>query len=363
MTDATAPAEEPARALPAVIAQEPLGNPWRGTDPFLFCAHHDDRYPAGNGRLGIDAPARQGREPGSDFSRREGWSLYHGEEVPGFPGHPHRGFETITVVPKGLVDHADSLGAAARYGEGDVQWLTAGRGVQHSEMFPLTHDDAPNPLDLFQIWLNLPAASKMAPPAFTMFWADQVPRVRQVDAQGRTSLVEVVAGNYHPVDIAAAAGQPLYRAPTPPTDSWAAQARADVAVWLIRLDPGAELTLPAARGAGTRRTLYCHAGETVEVDGQRIDGRQRVEVRAGIDLPLRNVGEDPVAILMLQGRPIGEPVAARGPFVMNTEAELRQAVTDFMATRFGGWPWPDEAPTHGDAGRFARHPDGRIERP
>ncbi len=90
-----------------------------------------------------------GREIGNDFVGLDGWSMYHGDVVPGFPVHPHRGFETVTIVRTGLVDHADSLGAAGRYGSGDVQWLTAGRGVQHSEMFPLFNPDRDNPLELF----------------------------------------------------------------------------------------------------------------------------------------------------------------------------------------------------------------------
>ena len=98
------------------------------------------------------------RELGQDFSATDGWSMYHGLVVPGFPGHPHRGFETVTYVRTGVIDHADSLGAAARFGRGDVQWLTAGKGIQHSEMFPLLDPDGPNPLELFQIWLNLPSA-------------------------------------------------------------------------------------------------------------------------------------------------------------------------------------------------------------
>ncbi|HEY1955288.1 MAG TPA: pirin family protein [Polyangiaceae bacterium] len=122
--------------MSVVLETLPLGMPWVTADPFLFCVHHDDRYPAGNDRLG-PAASLAGRKLGSDFAGKDGWRMYHGEVVPGFPQHPHRGFETVTIVRRGLVDHADSLGAAARYGRGDVQWLTAGGGISHSEMFPL----------------------------------------------------------------------------------------------------------------------------------------------------------------------------------------------------------------------------------
>ena len=101
--------------------------------------------------------------------------MYHGSTVPGFPVHPHRGFETVTFVRQGLIDHADSLGAAARFGRGDVQWLTAGKGIVHAEMFPLLDRDGPNTAELFQIWLNLPAADKMVEPHFTMLWDQRHP--------------------------------------------------------------------------------------------------------------------------------------------------------------------------------------------
>lgn len=98
-----------------VLQAFPLSTPWQTLDPFLFVMHHRDAYPSGNAELGPDAPLT-GRALGHDFSGTDGWSMYHGTTVPGFPGHPHRGFETITYVRAGLVDHADSLGAAARYG-------------------------------------------------------------------------------------------------------------------------------------------------------------------------------------------------------------------------------------------------------
>lgn len=340
-----------------ILAVHPLGFPWKTLDPFLFCAHHDDAYPRGNADLGPAASLAE-RDIGQDFSRKDGWSMYHGETVPGFPGHPHRGFETVTLVRQGLIDHADSLGAAARFGGGDVQWVTAGRGIVHSEMFPLLKADAENPAELFQIWLNLPAASKMAPPHFTMFWAPQVPRHR-FGAPGEPGTeVACVAGR-----LAAAPGEAL-QPPAPPPHSWAAQADSDVAIWTLRLAPGARWTLPAAAGAQTRRMLYFFRGGRLAVAGEALGAPGAIELDAGAEVALHNPGADMVELLLLQGRPIGEPVAQYGPFVMNTQAEILQAMADYRRTRFGGWPWPDAAPVHGrEAGRFARYPDGRQELP
>ncbi len=146
-----------------VLETAPLGFQWATVDPFLFCVHHVDDYPAGNEAMGPDA-SLDGRDLGMDLAGADGWRMYHGTTVPGFPQHPHRGFETVTFVRRGLIDHSDSLGATARFGRGDVQWLTAGKGVVHCEMFPLVERDRPNPLELFQIWLNLPAADKMVEP-------------------------------------------------------------------------------------------------------------------------------------------------------------------------------------------------------
>ena len=345
-----------------ILGAQALDRQLPGMDPFIFGAYHQDLYPKGNGKLGPDSALLKGREIGMDFAGQDGWSMYHGDDVPGFPAHPHRGFETVTIVRKGLVDHADSLGATARYGEGDVQWLTTGAGVQHGEMFPMVHDDKDNTLDLFQIWLNLPAKRKMVKPDFTMFWAHEIPHVVQTDAQGRRSEVEVVAGDYAPVDVAAAGGQALAKALPPPSDSWASEPGADVAIWIVRIEPGASLTLPPASSVA-RRAIYLTTGKTVTVDGQRFDQRVMVEVKADQPAPLFNNGNEVIELLVLQGKPIGEPVVARGPFVMNSQQELMQAMHDFQRTEYGGWPWPTRAHTHGKSKRFAKHPDGRIEEP
>jgi redox-sensitive bicupin YhaK (pirin superfamily) len=329
----------------------PLGFPWQTQDPFLFCVHHDDAYPAGNEQLG-PAASLAGRDIGQDFAGKDGWRMYHGEQVPGFPGHPHRGFETVTIARRGLIDHADSLGAAARFGRGDVQWLTAGRGIVHSEMFPLLDRGAPNPVELFQIWLNLPRAEKMVDPHFSMMWAGAIPRHVVRDAAGRTTEITVVAG---------AIGEVV--PPAPPPHSWAARPESDVAIWSIRMQAGATWTLPPAR-PGTNRTLYWFSGGGLRVGDRTIPQPSGLALRPDVAVPVvAGPGPEDVELLLLQGRPIGEPVAQHGPFVMNSRAEIQQAFADYQRTRFGGWPWPSEAPVHGrDEGRFARHADGRIER-
>jgi len=324
--------------------------PWPTSDPFLACMHHEDRYPAGNERLGPSAPL-QGRRIGSDFEGKDGWRMYHGELVPGFPQHPHRGFETVTVVRKGYVDHADSMGATARYGEGDTQWLTAGSGVVHSEMFPLLQPDGPNPLELFQIWLNLPASAKLSPPRFAMFWAADIPRSVFGPPEREIEVVQIAG---------ALNGQ---RAPSPPPDSWAARAENDVAIWTIRMQAGADWLVPAATGNETERTLYFHRGGPARIAGTVFPSPVAVALRAGANVRL-TAGGAGCEFLLLQGRPIREPVAQHGPFVMNREAEIHQALADYRRTRFGGWPFRGDAPVHDrGAGRFARYADGRIERP
>lgn len=321
-----------------------LGFPWEGFDPFLFTVHHVDRYPAGNDQLG-PVEALQGRNIGSDFSYMDGWSMYHGALVPGFPQHPHRGFETVTVVRRGYVDHSDSLGATARYGEGDVQWLTTGSGIMHSEMFPLLDPEGDNPLELFQIWLNLPPESKMVDAHFGMLWGEDIPTISPAPGVA----IETIAGRI-------GAGAP----PSPPPDSWASRSDTDFAIWLIRVAPGAGFRLPPAR-PGTNRTLYCFLGDDLTVDDTPVAAEAAVRLDPVAEVRLANRG-GPAEILMLQGRPIGAPVFQMGPFVMNSAEELRQAVDDYRNTRFGGWPWSRPDPVHDRSeGRFALHADGRVE--
>lgn len=275
--------------------------------------------------------------------------MYHGKTVPGFPHHPHSGFETVTIGKKGLIDHADSLGAAGRFGNGDVQWMTAGKGVQHSEMFPLLNQEEENPLELFQIWLNLPAKSKKVEPHFKMLWADMVPVYEATDAHGKKVTVDVIAGTLYDT-----------QAPAPAPDSWAADPENEVAIWTIKMEAGASWTLPAASDQ-VNRSLYFYRGQQLTVDGQVVADQHIIDLHGDTEAHLEAGAED-VYLLFLQGRPINETVIQHGPFVASSREDLEQIFMDYRATDFGGWPWPRPDQVHDrDRGRFAKHMDGRVE--
>lgn len=319
-----------------------LGFPWQTQDPFLFCVYHLDHYPKGNGDLGPD-DSLSGRNLGNDFQIKDGYRMYHGTTIPGFPAHPHRGFETITIVNKGFCDHSDSLGTAGRFGEGDVQWMTAGSGVQHSEMFPLIHTDKENTLELFQIWLNLPAKSKFADPHFKMLWHEDIP-VLELEQ----STVKIIAGSF-------GSQQALEVAP----NSWASAIENDVAIWNLKIEANGTVTLPKANENSTR-TIYFYEGKSLEIFGETIAPNHGIDVDANAEITLKAI-EKEASILVLQGKPIDEPVAKYGPFVMNTDEELENAMSEFRTTQFGGWPWryPDQVHEK-NKGRFAKYPDGTL---
>lgn len=329
----------------------PLGFPWETSDPFLFCVHHEDFYPKGNENLG-PVSSLEGRNLGNDFTIKDGFRMYHGTTVPGFPAHPHRGFETVTIAKKGLVDHSDSIGAAGRFGNGDVQWMTAGRGVQHSEMFPLLHEDKENPFELFQIWLNLPKAKKMVPPHFAMLWQEDIPVYVHSDSQGCKTIVDVIAGTLG--DVKALSSAP---------DSWAADQKNEVAIWTMKMEPNARFTIPGASD-GVNRRLYFYKGASIKVASKDVPNYHAVKLGVDQEVLIEN-GAEEANLLMLQGRPIDEPVVQHGPFVMNTAQEIQNAMHVYQSTQFGGWPWPSHDHVHDkNKGRFAKFADGSmVEKP
>ncbi|BCE01916.1 pirin family protein [Marinicellulosiphila megalodicopiae] len=322
---------------------------WPALDPFLFCVHHLDHYPKGNGKLG-PVDDLNGRQIGQDFVLKDGWRMYHGSKVPGFPAHPHRGFETITVATQGLIDHSDSMGAAGRYGDGDTQWMTAGKGVQHGEMFPLLSEQQGNDAELFQIWINLPSHNKMCEPDFKMFWNENKTVVNEKDDNQNDIKVTVINGRYKKA-----------KGETAPNMSWAHDENNHVGVWLVELSADANWALPNA-ATQTNRMLYFYEGDSIDIGSTTVASGHAIKLDPVGNVSVKN-GAKTAKFLLLQGDPINEPVAQYGPFVMNTQAEIQQAFADYRDTEFGGWPWPEIEQTHGDRARFAKYSDGTEEIP
>ena len=232
-----------------------------------------------------------------------------GDYIAGFPEHPHRGFETVTFMLAGRIRHRDSAGNEGLVTNGGVQWLTAGRGVIHSEM-PEQNDGA---MEGFQLWLNLPSGDKLRAPWYRDIPDEAVPKFAL--ASGAT--VRVIAGDSHGVAGA------VRREGTEP-------------VYLdVSVPAGATLDLPLP--AGHNAFLYVYRGEVV-VEGKGVP-RARLAIldnaagADGVRIKAPHGGE-PARLLLIAGRPLNEPIAQYGPFVMNTQAELAQAVEDFRNGRF-----------------------------
>jgi len=229
-----------------------------------------------------------------------------GDYIAGFPEHPHRGFETITYMLAGRMRHRDSAGNEGLVTDGGVQWMTAGRGVIHSEM----PEQNAGLMEGFQLWLNLPASDKMAAPWYRDIPLEEVPRLRTDD--GVT--VQVIAGRTHGIDgaVQRAHTEPLY----------------------LDLEVPAGVTFEQPIPAGHNAFVYVFRGEAV-IDGKGVPQTRMaiLDNAAGAD-GVRIKAIASTRLLILAGRPLNEPIAQYGPFVMNTQAELHQAVDDFRAGRF-----------------------------
>ena len=207
-----------------------------------------------------------------------------------------------------------------------------------------------NTTERFQIWLILPSEDKMRDPSFTMQWSEEIPRLELIDHEGRRGELTVIAG-------AIDGAQPL----AAPPDSYASRPDSDLAIWHLVLEPLAQWVVPPAVSSDTTRTLYVFEG-SVSVAQRPVAQSTGVVVRP--DEPVTvTAGSAGAEVLVLQGRPIAEPVAQYGPFVMNDRAGIEQALLDYQTTGFGGWPCPTDDPVQArDVGRFARHADGTLER-
>lgn len=304
--------------------------------------HHVDHYPSGDEHMRPTTP------PTTDVH----YSMYHGEAVPGFPAHPHTGFETITLVEKGTVDHFDSLGNSGRYADGDVQWQSTGYGVEHSEMFPLVHQDKENTLELFQIWFNSSPEQKKEAPVYKMFWREDIPHVTTKDANGNTTDVRVISGQFNSQNSL-----------EQPPHSWAFSKENKVNIFMISLDENTELVIPATSATSTR-FAYFYEGDNLEIAGQETTVKHLLELKPDTEIILKN-SSTKTKVLWLEGEPIGAPVAAQGPFVLNTAQELQTAFAHYFDVGFGGWPWSSAAPVfEREQKRIASYNKGeRLEYP
>lgn len=333
-----------------IIESGQLEHIMKTQNPFVMAAYHLDQFPKGDGSL--EPAEKRPFNRNGDYDPDAPWRMYFGEKVPGFPAHPHRGFETVTVVVRGTVDHTDGLGSKGRYENGDVQWMTAGKGLQHAEMFPLRHTDGANPLELFQLWLSLDKAHRMVEPAYKMLWNEEIPDLTLQDHNGRTIRIRIIAGELDG-----------HRAPDPAPDSWAKDKDHHVSIQTIELEPGAAYAIPAKPDT-IGRSVYFYAGTAARIENEVFAEPSYVFVTAGDETALHNDGPDAVKFLLLEAQPIPEPIVAHGPFVMTTMTEIRQAYRDFQETRFGGWPFPSAEVYHApDQERFAVYADGTVEYP
>ncbi|MDP3924016.1 MAG: pirin family protein [Hydrogenophaga sp.] len=228
----------------------------------------------------------------------------------GVGAHPHRGFETVTIVYDGEVSHRDSTGAGGTIGPGDVQWMTAASGIVHEEFHSEAFARTGGAFRMVQLWVNLPARDKTAPPGYQGITAAQTP---VVELPGGAGTVRLIAGAFEGTQGPARTFTPLQ-------------------VWDVQLKAGHTVTLPAPEGHTTVPLVY--QGRVKTPDGQEAgDAEMIVFERAGEGVQLTALAD--TTLLWLCGEPIDEPVVGYGPFVMNTEQEIRQAFVDFQSGRMG----------------------------
>lgn len=227
--------------------------------------------------------------------------------------HPHRGFETVTIVYQGEVSHRDSTGQGGTIGPGDVQWMTAGSGILHEEFHSESFTRSGGTLQMIQLWVNLPAQHKMTPPRYQAILNAEIPTVALPEQAGA---VRVIAGQI---------GQ--HKGP--------AHTFTPMNVWDLKLNQGGWTTIAAAEGWNT--ALIVLSGQIkINDTGVAKDGEMAVLSAQGADLSIQALTD--ASVLLLSGEPIDEPVMGYGPFVMNTRQEIEQAIMDFNSGKFGEMP-------------------------
>ena len=300
-------------------------------DPWVARFHHLDAYPEGDGNQMVRKEDLEGHNIGADTDENLPWKMYFGKRAPGFPMHSHRGFETITVVLQGYVDHHDSAGEHGRYAAGDVQWMTAGEGIRHSEIFPLVHKDAPNTTELFQIWLSLPSYNKLVPCDYKMLWREDIPEVKT-----ESTRVRVITGSYNGAE-----------GPKGTEASWGSDPKSNTRILLIETD-GGEVAIDGVSET-LNRNLYFYEGDRVTVDGVEIEGKRSLKLKGDADFSISSDG--PSKLLLLEAEPIGEPIVNDGPMIMNTQEEILEGYRDYWDTHYGEWDWGVKDPMHAPSDR------------
>ncbi len=264
-----------------LVTRRPLPGPGLpDLDPFLFLNHHGPQtYAAGNAGLP-------------------------------FGPHPHRGFETVTFILSGSLAHHDSGGHASVIEAGGVQWMTAGRGLTHAELSPDTFKRDGGPLEILQLWVNLPARLKLTEPRYVGRQEADIPHIELDRGRARVALI---------------AGEAFGHQGAVPTLT-------GTAMMTVTLDEGAHLELPVA--TGRRVFLYVVGGAVRNADGAMLPEHHLAELDDANGDGLGLVAERPSVILLGHAEPFGEPIVAHGPFVMNTHEEIRQAIRDYQAGLF-----------------------------
>jgi len=228
--------------------------------------------------------------------------------------HPHRGFETVTIVYQGEVEHRDSSGGGGVIGPGDVQWMTAGAGIIHEEFHSTEYAKTGGPFEMVQLWVNLPAKDKMTPAHYQAISNAQIPVAELPDGAGT---LRVIAGRYDN-------GQATHAGP--------AETYSPLNVWDVKLQAGKQVALTVPEGH-TAAVIVLHG--TVQVNGEAIAREAQMVMLDQVGSDLGVEANSDAVFLILTGEPLNEPIEGYGPFVMNTAAQIREAIQDFNSGNFG----------------------------
>jgi len=326
-----------------VLREQVASYNWDCEDPFFLVTHHFDDYPPGNAQQAPPLPEIRRRTLGNDYDKRLGYRMYKGKVSPGFPLHTHWGYETITFVSEGYIDHFDSEGNCGRFGFGDVQWITASSRYRHDEMYPLAFTDRDNHQMVTQIFLNLPIEDKNKENEVNTVWEENVPK-----AKGEGWTATVIAGSFKGVGGI-----------SPNRLSWA-KPEHHVNIVRIAMEPGAEIVIEPS--ASKTRNLYI-TDVPASVFGKEYHFDTRLKIRPDAEVPVK-MGNKTSEVWLLEGYPIGEKQASFGPVILDSQEHVRKAMREISSTEEKEWTWKyvnQKQPL--GTGRFFRDGSGREKFP